>query len=125
LTPTGWQPRRVRLLEPQTYLRFLSLQLGASAVLTDSGGVQEETTVFGVPCFTIRTTTERPITVSEGTNRVLGIGPDALEAFRDALKEPLRAPPSTPEGWDGSAGVRAAEAIVGRYGASLAESTVS
>jgi UDP-N-acetylglucosamine 2-epimerase (non-hydrolysing) len=125
LRSTGWRPQRVRLLAPQTYLRFLSLELGASAVLTDSGGVQEETTVFGVPCFTLRTTTERPITVSEGTNRVLGIGRDALDAFRAALREPLRARPSAPERWDGRAGVRAAEAIIERYGTATASSAVS
>jgi UDP-N-acetylglucosamine 2-epimerase (non-hydrolysing) len=60
LGATALKPNRVQMLEPQTYLRFLSLQLGAYAVLTDSGGVQEETTILGIPCFTLRTTTERP-----------------------------------------------------------------
>jgi UDP-N-acetylglucosamine 2-epimerase (non-hydrolysing) len=116
LRSAHWHPERVRLIDPQPYLRFLSLQSDAFAVLTDSGGVQEETTVLGVPCFTLRSTTERPITVSQGTNRVLGIGPDALTAFRDALRDPLDRRPRAPEGWDGRAGVRAADAIVERYG---------
>ena len=114
-----WSPTRVRLLEPQSYLRFLSLQTDASAVLTDSGGVQEETTVLGVPCFTLRTTTERPVTVLEGTNRVLGLGRDALDAFRRALSGSLPRRPVTPEGWDGRAAHRVADAVLDRYGTAL------
>jgi UDP-N-acetylglucosamine 2-epimerase (non-hydrolysing) len=115
LRSAGFHPRHVQLLDAQPYLRFLSLQIDAFAVLTDSGGVQEESTVLGVPCFTLRSTTERPITVFEGTNRVLGIGRDALGALRGALREPLHRRPSSPEGWDGRAGMRAADAIVERY----------
>jgi UDP-N-acetylglucosamine 2-epimerase (non-hydrolysing) len=85
LRTAGWQPERVRLLESQSYLHFLSLQISALAVLTDSGGVQEETTALGVPCFTLRTTTERPVTVSQGTNRVLGVGP-GRECARGAVR---------------------------------------
>jgi UDP-N-acetylglucosamine 2-epimerase (non-hydrolysing) len=121
LKAAGWHPSSVLLLEPQSYLRFLSLELGAWAVLTDSGGIQEETTVLGIPCFTLRTTTERPVTVSEGTNQVLGIGRDALAAFRAALGGPLDRQPSTPEGWDGRAAARAAAALVRRYGTERAE----
>ena len=117
LDAAGWRPRRVRLVEPQGYLRFLSLEASAWVVLTDSGGVQEETTVLGVPCFTLRTTTERPVTVAEGTNRVLGVGPEALVAFRAALRGPLPRGGSVPDGWDGRAAARVAEVLLGRYGA--------
>jgi len=116
LASVGWRPDRVRLLEPQGYLRFLSLEASASAVVTDSGGVQEETTVLGVPCFTLRTTTERPITVTEGTNRILGTGAAALEALRRALDDLPSVRPSEPEGWDGRAASRVAQALVERYG---------
>src|SRR5215210_1095317 len=81
LDEQGWNGRGVTVLEPQSYVRFLSLMTSAAAVLTDSGGIPEETTVLGVPCFTLRAVTERPITVTEGTNQVLGAGPEALELF--------------------------------------------
>ncbi len=116
LAAARWSPRGVKLLEPQGYLRFLSLLASAGAVLTDSGGIQEEATVLGVPCFTLRTTTERPITVEMGINRVLGIGPEALTEFRAALEGDLQRNPRIPEGWDGRAAERAADALVQRYG---------
>ena len=116
LERAGWAAGSVRLLEPQGYLRFLSLQASAFAVLTDSGGVQEETTALGVPCFTLRANTERPITIDEGTNRLLGVGPGALADFRDALASLDGARPSVPEGWDGHAAERAAAVIVERLG---------
>ncbi|MFN2470682.1 MAG: non-hydrolyzing UDP-N-acetylglucosamine 2-epimerase [Gaiellaceae bacterium] len=119
LRAAGWRPSRVRLLEPQSYIRFLSLQIGAFAVLTDSGGVQEETTVLGIPCFTLRTTTERPVTVTEGTNRVLGLGTEALETFREALEGGLPRRAVVPERWDGRAAQRVAEVVVGHYARAL------
>ncbi len=67
----------VTLAEPAGYLDFLSLEADAGAVLTDSGGIQEETTWLGVPCFTLRDNTERPVTVRAGTNTLLGLDPDA------------------------------------------------
>jgi UDP-N-acetylglucosamine 2-epimerase (non-hydrolysing) len=97
---------RVVLTEPLPYRQFLSLEAEAAAVVTDSGGIQEETTVLGVPCFTLRDNTERPETL-EGTNRLIG-----AEQLRDVprlLQEPT--PRRIPEGWDGHAGERAAEAI--------------
>lgn len=112
----GWQGRRVRLLEPQSYIRFLSLLAGASAVLTDSGGIQEETTVLGIPCFTLRTTTERPITVSEGTNCLLGTGTEALSSFSTSVLEAQPRPAASLEGWDGRAAGRAGIALLSRFG---------
>lgn len=94
------------------YLDFLGLVDGARLALTDSGGVQEETTVLGVPCLTLRTTTERPITTSAGTNRLVGLDPDQIVA---AALEALAAPrPQAPEleGWDGRASERIAEVVV-------------
>lgn len=118
LRAADWAPLRVRLIEPQGYLRFLSLLCSAAAVLTDSGGVQEETTALGVPCFTLRGSTERPITVSEGTNTLLGVGTDALDRFRSAMEGDLEAQDrrAVPEGWEGKAGERCAAALLRRYG---------
>ena len=100
---------RVHLLLPQPYGRFLSLECDAAGVVTDSGGVQEETTALGIPCFTLRDNTERPVTVTHGTNTVLGLDPTQLisiprrlESRRAAIVPPL---------WDGRAGKRAATAI--------------
>jgi UDP-N-acetylglucosamine 2-epimerase (non-hydrolysing) len=100
------------LLDPLDYLDFVALMRSARLVVTDSGGVQEETTVLGVPCLTYRTTTERPITVSEGTNRVVGLDPEALRAAcaRVLAAHPPASRPRLPL-WDGRAGERAAEAI--------------
>jgi UDP-N-acetylglucosamine 2-epimerase (non-hydrolysing) len=108
---------KVRAIPPLDYLDFLSLQRDARVVVTDSGGVQEEASVLGVPCLTYRNTTERPITIDAGTNRLVGTDPSAL---RDALAEVLREPrqrqrPSIPL-WDGAAGGRAADAIRGYLG---------
>jgi UDP-N-acetylglucosamine 2-epimerase (non-hydrolysing) len=97
----------VRLVEPLGYLEFLSLLDGARIVLTDSGGVQEETTVLGVPCLTLRTNTERPATVTHGTNQIVGSDPSVVD---EAAAGVLASAPSArrPELWDG----RAAERIV-------------
>jgi UDP-N-acetylglucosamine 2-epimerase (non-hydrolysing) len=93
---------------PLPYRAFLSLETGAAAVITDSGGIQEETTVLGVPCFTLRANTERPETLA-GTNRLLGLAPEKLRDVPSLLTEEL--PTQAPPGWDGHAGVRAATAI--------------
>jgi UDP-N-acetylglucosamine 2-epimerase (non-hydrolysing) len=106
----GGAPVHVRLLPPLPYLDFVGLTIGARAVLTDSGGIQEETTALGVPCFTLRATTERPLTTSEGTNVLLGLDPSRiLEIPR--LLDAVRPPSGPIPGWDGHAGVRAADAI--------------
>jgi UDP-N-acetylglucosamine 2-epimerase (non-hydrolysing) len=110
LEELGRQVANVQLLEPLSYLDFLSLELGAAAVLTDSGGVQEETTALGVPCFTLRATTERPVTVTHGTNTVLGLEPERV-ADLPALMATTRRVARRPELWDGHAGARAAAAI--------------
>jgi UDP-N-acetylglucosamine 2-epimerase (non-hydrolysing) len=105
---------RIKLIEPQPYGRFLSLESAAMAVVTDSGGVQEETTALGIRCFTLRNNTERPVTVSHGTNIVLGLDPDRLAAIPDYLELPLRA--ERPPLWDGHAGERAADEIEAALG---------
>ncbi|MFY9609412.1 MAG: UDP-N-acetylglucosamine 2-epimerase (non-hydrolyzing) [Blastocatellia bacterium] len=104
------QPR-VLLTEPLGYLDFLQLYRNSRLVLTDSGGVQEETTVLGIPCLTLRDNTERPITVTEGTNRVVGNDPERikLEAI-DALDHPAQTA-RVPELWDGNAAHRIVDAI--------------
>jgi UDP-N-acetylglucosamine 2-epimerase (non-hydrolysing) len=105
-------PRSVRVIGPLGYLDFLGLQAGAAVVVTDSGGVQEETTALGVPCITARESTERPITVTEGTNRVAGTDPQSiLAATRAVLADPPT--PRCPALWDGHAGERCADAIEG------------
>jgi UDP-N-acetylglucosamine 2-epimerase (non-hydrolysing) len=111
----GWRSRRVRLLPPQSYLRFLSLMTAAEAVVTDSGGIQEETTVLGIPCFTLRANTERPITVELGTNTVLGVGDSALEKLPRVLRERQPSRAVQPDGWDGKAAERAGHAILSRF----------
>ncbi len=104
-------PEGIMVGEPLGYLDFLALEASASLVLTDSGGVQEETTVLGVPCLTLRDTTERPITVEEGTNRLVGRDPDRIvDAAREALRH--RPPPRRPALWDGRAGARIAEVLL-------------
>jgi len=103
------------LLDPIGYFDFLSLERRAAAVLTDSGGVQEETTYLGVPCFTLRANTERPVTVRAGTNTVLGLAPERIADIVPALAGRRVERPPAPEGWDG----RAAERLVDVLAASL------
>lgn len=110
----GLQPQseRIRLVDPVGYLDFVALQDGARLVLTDSGGIQEETTVLGVPCLTLRNNTERPVTVSEGTNRVVGQDPEVIwAAVQDVLDRP-QAKPRVPEYWDGQAAERVVRAVL-------------
>ncbi|MEU6665064.1 UDP-N-acetylglucosamine 2-epimerase (non-hydrolyzing) [Streptomyces sp. NPDC046727] len=100
----------VHLLEPLGYVEFMSLVRGAAAVITDSGGVQEETTVLGVPCLTLRTTTERPVTVTHGTNRLV-THRELVPALRKALDGGPAAPTEGPPLWDGEAGPRIARVV--------------
>jgi UDP-N-acetylglucosamine 2-epimerase (non-hydrolysing) len=108
---------RVLLTEPLPYRKFLSLETEAAAVVTDSGGIQEETTALDVPCFTFRKNTERPITERVGTNIVLGVQPEELKSIPSRLGKRRT---ELPENWDGHAGERAAAVIEH----SLAEVTV-
>jgi UDP-N-acetylglucosamine 2-epimerase (non-hydrolysing) len=96
----------ITYLDPLGYLDFIALVSRARLVLTDSGGIQEETTVLGVPCLTLRNTTERPVTVTHGTNRVIGTDPGRIvsEAGR-VLNDPPQ-PPGPPPLWDGQASQR-------------------
>jgi UDP-N-acetylglucosamine 2-epimerase (non-hydrolysing) len=105
-------PAGVTALDPLPYLEFVALEADARLVVTDSGGVQEETSALGVDCVTYRTTTERPITVTAGTNRLVGVDPAALRrACTEILDgEPPREAPSIPL-WDGRAASRAARTI--------------
>jgi UDP-N-acetylglucosamine 2-epimerase len=100
---------RVTLLEPLGYVDFVATVRGAAVVVTDSGGVQEETTILGVPCLTVRPNTERPITITHGTNRL--VTPDGLVA---AVERALTAPTGereVPPLWDGKAGPRIARVV--------------
>jgi UDP-N-acetylglucosamine 2-epimerase (non-hydrolysing) len=103
----------LRLLEPLGYIDFLSLQADAAAVLTDSGGVQEETTYLRVPCFTLRDNTERPITVTEGTNTLLGLAPGRIASIPEMLASAGPMPAEPPPLWDGRAAERIAEVVAG------------
>lgn len=97
------------LLDPCGYLDFLCLMSHAAVVVTDSGGVQEETTALGIPCLVLRETTERPITVSEGTGRLIGNDPARLvEAYEHALANRGTSTSRIPDLWDGLAGERIA-----------------
>jgi UDP-N-acetylglucosamine 2-epimerase (non-hydrolysing) len=97
----------IRLVEPMPYVRFMSLVTGAAAAITDSGGIQEETTYLGIPCLTLRDNTERPITVDEGTNRLVKAATLVAELER-ALSEPARTR-RKPDLWDGKAAARCIE----------------
>jgi UDP-N-acetylglucosamine 2-epimerase (non-hydrolysing) len=99
-------PASVRLVDPVGYLDFLSLEADAAAVLTDSGGIQEETSYLGVPCFTLRDNTERPVTLRAGTNTLLGLAPERISEIPELLADTPSEPPQPPEKWDGRAAER-------------------
>ena len=117
LQAAGWKDDArgsLRLTGPVGYLEMLGLTSAAAFVITDSGGVQEETTFLGVPCLTIRPNTERPITCTEGTNRLV---PPEKDAIRAAVRGACASRPAQPpvlERWDGRAGERIANAVCGR-----------
>ena len=107
----GYEGGGVHLVEPAGYLDFIALEASARIVLTDSGGIQEETTVLGVPCLTLRDNTERPITIDQGTNTLVGRDPDRIvEVALDRIEHGV--PTRRPELWDGRAGERIAEVLV-------------
>ena len=105
---------QVRLLEPLPYLPFLALQQKASLVITDSGGIQEETTFLGVPCLTVRENTERPITVECGTNVLVGRDLDLLREAAHRILGGEKKQGRVPELWDGRAAERIAEIVSSR-----------
>jgi UDP-N-acetylglucosamine 2-epimerase (non-hydrolysing) len=101
----------VRLSEPMPYLSFLGMMARASCVLTDSGGIQEETTALGVPCLTLRENTERPITIRRGTNRLVGSDPGKIEQAVEAVLEKRWPAGVRPALWDGQAARRIGDVI--------------
>ncbi len=103
---------RLTAIDPLEYLDFIALQAAARLVVTDSGGVQEETSALGIACLTYRDNTERPVTIELGTNRLVGMDPEALaRAAAEELSRPVTGVRPIPL-WDGAAGVRAAAAIL-------------
>jgi UDP-N-acetylglucosamine 2-epimerase (non-hydrolysing) len=113
---------RLRLTEPMGYPDFLSLMMKARMVLTDSGGIQEETTCLGVPCLTLRENTERPITVTQGTNRVIGTDPAVvLREVRRTLLQPMSLA-KVPPLWDGKAAERIVDVLERAFAPQVATS---
>lgn len=106
----------LKLIDPVGYLDFLKLMANARVVLTDSGGIQEETTILGVPCLTLRHNTERPVTVEVGSNQLVGTDPDIILAAFHGIMDGQAKEPGIPPLWDG----KAAERIVGIMGEALA-----
>jgi len=107
----GGRVPKLHLTEPLGYLTFLGLMAYARLVLTDSGGIQEETTALGVPCLTLRENTERPITVEQGTNRLVGRDVSLIRAGVDEILAAERRPPRVPDLWDGRAAERIADVL--------------
>lgn len=99
------------LLDPVGYLEFLGLVGAAAGVLTDSGGIQEETTFLGIPCFTLRANTERPVTCSIGTNTLLGLAPERILDVPDLLRSFGEREHAVPDGWDGHAAGRLVDVL--------------
>jgi UDP-N-acetylglucosamine 2-epimerase (non-hydrolysing) len=111
IADAGVRANGVQLLDPIGYFEMLDLMEHAHAVITDSGGIQEETTALGIPCFTVRPNTERPITITEGTNRLVqdpGELPSQVEQLVPSVGR------KRPEGWDGHAGERVIAAVTAR-----------
>jgi len=105
------------LLEPQGYLQFLALMDNASLIITDSGGIQEETTFLQVPCLTFRDSTERPVTVELGTNQLLAdLNPETVKVKMEEILEGKRREGTIPPLWDGHAAERIAETIISKLG---------
>jgi UDP-N-acetylglucosamine 2-epimerase (non-hydrolysing) len=101
----------IRLIEPVGYLDFMKLLANAAVVMTDSGGIQEETTILQVPCMTLRENTERPVTITEGTNQLVHVTTkDILEKYQALKSKGFVATTNVPQLWDG----KASERIVGR-----------
>lgn len=104
--------KNLLLLEPVGYLDFLCLMSNAALVMTDSGGIQEETTILGVPCMTLRPSTERPVTITEGTNRLCSTtAEDIVKNYREIVRNSNNCTAKVPKFWDGKAAERIAKII--------------
>jgi UDP-N-acetylglucosamine 2-epimerase (non-hydrolysing) len=110
--PADFDARGFKLIEPLGYLDFLALTANARLVMTDSGGIQEETTALGVPCLTMRENTERPVTVEVGTNQLVGLDPGKVVAAAREILAGRAKKGAVPEYWDGRAAERIAEILV-------------
>ena len=108
-------PSGLRLVDPLGYLEFLGLMAQCKLMLTDSGGIQEETTALGVPCLTLRDNTERPVTVTEGTNTLLGSDPASILPAAAEIVAGRGKQGRVPEGWDGHAAERLADVVCGGF----------
>ncbi|MGO9573049.1 MAG: non-hydrolyzing UDP-N-acetylglucosamine 2-epimerase [Terriglobales bacterium] len=109
----GLPADQLQILDPLPYLEFLAMQSRATVVITDSGGIQEETTYLGVPCLTLRENTERPVTVSLGTNVLVGRDPDRLRSELSRVLAGQAKKGTIPPLWDGHAGERIAAVLTG------------
>jgi UDP-N-acetylglucosamine 2-epimerase (non-hydrolysing) len=107
--------RQLKLIEPLGYLDFLNLMANATFILTDSGGIQEETTVLGIPCLTLRNNTERPVTVEQGTNILVGMDPDKIVAESENILAGRAKKGKVPPLWDGHAAHRILEVLESKY----------
>ena len=107
------EDERIAVLPPQGYLETLGLMAAATLVLTDSGGMQEETTALGVPCLTLRENTERPITVEQGTNTLVGRDRERIVRLAEEIAATGGKRGRTPELWDGRAAERIAAHLAG------------
>jgi UDP-N-acetylglucosamine 2-epimerase (non-hydrolysing) len=105
------QGLEIETIDPVGYLEFMGLVENAAAVLTDSGGIQEETTYLGVPCFTLRDNTERPVTVELGTNVLLGLKPERIAEVPALIEEARSREAQIPPLWDGKAAERTADVL--------------
>jgi UDP-N-acetylglucosamine 2-epimerase (non-hydrolysing) len=103
---TTEKPNGIICVEPLSYLDFLKLMAHAKLVFTDSGGIQEETTILGVPCITLRENTERPVTINEGTNELAGTDPEKIDKYTADILRGAWKQCRTPKLWDGKAAER-------------------
>ena len=110
--------QNIRVIEPLGYLAFVGLMARSRMVLTDSGGIQEETTVLGIPCLTMRLNTERPITCEIGTNVLIGTDPETIRQTALSILDSPPARRAIPEKWDGHAGERIADTLIAQLRAS-------